>query len=390
MVGIASLRGEYGAEHSAHRVMRRYWRGARHRHLPCLSAQDPGRDHGRLCQGIAAPCLTYQHSCGCTPGAAEARTDGLSVSVMSLGGAPLGGLYRASSDADAIATIGAALSRGISHADVAPQYGQGLAEHRVGVGLAAHPGGRMTLSTKVGRLLKPATPDAPASGNWPEALPFATIYDVTPAGIRRSVLDSMRRMGGRRPDLLLLHDPDRYANGPDLIRVIAEAYQTLAALRAEGSVRAIGIGVNTPEPCHLALDLGDWDCFLLAGTYSTIRQDDRGLLDRCRNAFVSILIGGPYMSGALAGGSTWRYRPIPPMSPTISADYTPSACATACRCRRPRCSSRSCIRPWRASSSACGLLWKSFKTSNSFVRRSLETSGAISWPSVWSLKIRCR
>ena len=237
---------------------------------------------------------------------------GLSVSVMSLGGAPLGGLYRASSDADAIATIGAALSRGISHADVAPQYGQGLAEHRVGVGLAAYPGGRMTLSTKVGRLLEPATPDAPVSGNWPEALPFATIYDVTPAGIRRSVQDSVRRMGGRRPDLLLLHDPDRYANGPDLIRVIAEAYRTLAALRAEGSVGAIGMGVNTPEPCHLALDLGDWDCFLLAGTYSTIRQDDRGLLDRCRNAFVSILIGGPYMSGALAGGSTWRYRPIPP------------------------------------------------------------------------------
>ena len=199
---------------------------------------------------------------------------------MSLGGAPLGGLYRASSDADAIATIGAALSRGISHADVAPQYGQGLAEHRVGVGLAAHPGGRMTLSTKVGRLLEPATPDAPANGNWPEALPFATIYDVTPAGIRRSVQDSVRRMGGRRPDLLLLHDPDRYANGPDLIRVIAEAYRTLVALRAEGSVGAIGMGVNTPEPCHLALDLGDWDCFLLAGTYSTIRQDDRGLLDR--------------------------------------------------------------------------------------------------------------
>ncbi len=61
----------------------------------------------------------------------------------------------------------------------------------------------------------------------------------------------------------------------------------------------------------MALDVGAWDCFLLAGPYSVLRQEDEGLLDRCRRQAVSVLIGGPYMSGALAGGSTWRYRPIP-------------------------------------------------------------------------------
>jgi D-threo-aldose 1-dehydrogenase len=236
----------------------------------------------------------------------------LALSAMSLGAAPLGGLYRASSQADASDTVGAALDGGISHVDVAPQYGQGLAERRVGASLAAHASRRMTLSTKVGRLLVPSAPEVVAQANWPEALPYATVYDVTPEGIRRSVADSIERMGGKSPDILLLHDPDRYASGAALRRVIAQAHATLAEMRAEGTVTAIGVGVNAPEPCHMALDIGDWDCFLLAGTHSVIRQGDAGLLDRCHRASVSILIGGPYMSGALAGGSTWRYRPIPP------------------------------------------------------------------------------
>lgn len=93
--------------------------------------------------------------------------------------------------------------------------------------------------------------------------------------------------------------------------LIGEAYETLAALKQEGTVTAIGIGVNAPGPCRIALDVGDWDCFLLAGSYSVLRQEEAGLLDACGARGVSVLIGGPYMSGALAGGSTWRYRAIP-------------------------------------------------------------------------------
>ena len=93
--------------------------------------------------------------------------------------------------------------------------------------------------------------------------------------------------------------------------LISEAYETLSSLREEGRVGAIGIGANTPEVGLVALELGQWDCFLLAGTYSVLEQNDQGLLDRCARNSVSVLIGGPYMSGALAGGATWRYRPIP-------------------------------------------------------------------------------
>lgn len=235
---------------------------------------------------------------------------GLEVSVMALGAAPLGGLFRASSSRDAIETIGAAFAAGVNFVDVAPHYGKGLAERRVGEGLDAVRHRDLVLSTKVGRLLEPSESSG-ALENWPEALSYATVHDVTPDGIRRSLDDSIARLRGHRPDVLLLHDPDRYADGPNLIRLIEQAYATLAALRDEGGVAAIGIGVNAPEPCLSALDVGRWDCFLLAGSYSVLRQEDRGLLDRCLESNVSVLIGGPYMSGALAGGETWRYRPIP-------------------------------------------------------------------------------
>jgi D-threo-aldose 1-dehydrogenase len=236
---------------------------------------------------------------------------GLSLGVLGFGVAPLGGMYTPSSDAAAIETVQAALAAGINFMDVAPHYGQGLAERRLGRGLASGPSSGCVVSTKVGRLLEP-DPHPPAQPMWPEALPYRTLYDVSRDGILRSVHDSRTRVGRAGFDLLLLHDPDRQAEEPaGVARLVAEAYRTLAELRDAGQVRAIGLGVNAPDVCHRALDLGAWDCFLLAGCYSLLRQEDAGLLARCRQEGVSVLIGAPFMSGALAGGTTWRYRPIP-------------------------------------------------------------------------------
>ena len=234
----------------------------------------------------------------------------LEISVLGLGAAPLGGLYNASSQADADATIDAARSAGLSHIDVAPHYGQGLAEQRVGRSLGMFDRDMFTLSTKVGRLLLPADDPEPVR-NFPEALPFRTVYDASEQGIRRSLDESILRLAGRVPDILLLHDPDRYAEGEALRDLIGTAHVALQSLKREGHVAAIGLGVNTPAVCQLALEVGDWDCLLLASSYSVLRQDDEGVLDACLARGVSVFIGGPYMSGALAGGSTWRYRPIP-------------------------------------------------------------------------------
>ena len=107
-------------------------------------------------------------------------------------------------------TVTAALAAGISLIDVAPHYGQGLAERRLGHALAAHSAARYAVSTKVGRVLEPAA-QAPLSDLWPEALAYRTVYSVSREGILRSIADSRERTGRPRLDILLLHDPDRNA-----------------------------------------------------------------------------------------------------------------------------------------------------------------------------------
>ncbi|MBY3163904.1 aldo/keto reductase [Rhizobium laguerreae] len=235
----------------------------------------------------------------------------LKCSVLSLGAAPLGGLFAPVTEADASATVEASLRVGIKLIDVAPHYGQGLAEIRLGKALQGLPNDNYLLSTKVGRLLEPSE-SATVGDNWPEALNFTTVYDTSRRGILKSLEDSCRRLGTSEIDIAFLHDPDRYAKDSSALKgMISEVFETLSELRSQGRVKAIGIGANAPEPCFAAMQIGRWDCFVLAGTYSVLRQEDKGLLDACLASSVSVLIGGPYMSGALAGGSTWRYKLIP-------------------------------------------------------------------------------
>ena len=228
---------------------------------------------------------------------------GLSVSVLGLGAAPLGGMYAPTSDAAAAETVCAALDAGITLIDVAPHYGQGLAERRLGLGLAQRPSGGYAVSTKVGRLLEPS-PEPSTSPMWPEALPFRTIYDVSRAGILQSLTDSRARVGRSQFEILLLHDPDRHADD-------AEILSRLIARRTAPSPSSA-----TPARCgqsgsaSIRRRSATWRSTSGNGSASSSPADDIGLLPRCHQAGVSELIGGPYMSGALAGGATWRYRPI--------------------------------------------------------------------------------
>src|SRR5438132_7686767 len=93
--------------------------------------------------------------------ALTAQVDALiGPSTLGLGGAPLGNLFRAVTDDDAIATIQHALTAGVTYFDTAPHYGHGLSEHRFGAALREVGRERFVLSTKVGRLLR-ADPRAP-------------------------------------------------------------------------------------------------------------------------------------------------------------------------------------------------------------------------------------
>lgn len=241
------------------------------------------------------------------PSRALGRT-GIIVSALGFGCAPLGDLYAHIDEDQARATIAAALAVGITLFDVAPLYGHGLAEHRLGAALREQPRESFVLSTKVGRWMDPRNAAGGRSGYF-GGLPHRAVIDYSYDGTLRSYEQSLLRLGLDRVDVLLIHDVDVHTHGAERIDLrFAEAmdgsYRALARLRDEGAIRAIGVGVNEAEMCARFAREGDFDCMLLAGRYTLLEQralDD--FLPLAQRKGIGILLGGVFNSGILATGA---------------------------------------------------------------------------------------
>jgi len=239
----------------------------------------------------------------------EIHRTGLRVTRLGLGGAPLGGMYEGMSDRVAAATARRALELGIRLFDTAPLYGLGTSERRLGAVLSNQPRECFVLSTKVGRLLRPSRggPDQ----FFKDAPPLEAYFDFSRDGVLRSVEESLKRLELERIDIALIHDPDDHYR-----QAIEEAYPTLAELRAQGVVRAIGAGMNQWRMlAHFARE-GDFDCFLLAGRYTLLEHEPLAeFLPLCQKKGIAVIVGGPYNSGILASdlgpGATYNYAAAP-------------------------------------------------------------------------------
>ena len=238
----------------------------------------------------------------------------IKLPVLGFGGAPLGGLLQANDEAEIERLLIAAHKAGFQYYDTAPFYGFGRSERIIGDHVRGHD---YILSTKVGRLLKAGLPSHPEALGWPDPLPFQPIFDYSYDGIMRSFEASQQRLGLDRVDFLLVHDIGEMTHGDaENTRHFAElkkgGYRALQELRSTGVVQAIGLGVNEIKACQDALEIGDWDVFLLAGRYTLLEQHALdGLLPECAARGVSIILGGPYNSGILVGGTTWNYDTAP-------------------------------------------------------------------------------
>jgi len=236
---------------------------------------------------------------------------GLRVSRLGLGLAPIGGLYAEVDDAQATATVRRAWERGVRFFDTAPLYGYGSSERRAGSVLTDVDRAELALATKVGRLIVPG--GAQGQGIWADPPPgLGPVFDFSADGVRRSLADSLRRLGLDRVDVLHLHDPDDH-----LPQALADAYPALAALRSEGAVAAIGVGANSAATIAQLVrgTDGGLDCVLLAGRYTLLDQsglDD--LLPLCRQLGTAVIAAGVFNSGLLADprpGATFNYAPAP-------------------------------------------------------------------------------
>lgn len=245
------------------------------------------------------------------PVASERRTLGRSrirVSQLGLGCAPLGGLFRSVTDTQARAVVRRAREAGVRYFDTAPLYGHGTSERRLGAALRS---GRrdFVLSTKVGRLV--VVDPHGRSELFADAPPSRVVFDFSRDGILRSLDESLNRLGVDRVDIVYLHDPEDHAD-----QAVAEAYPVLHALRDQGVVGAIGIGMNsTTVPTRFVRET-DIDVVLLAGRYTLLdRSGADELLPACQERGVSVVAGGVYNSGVLADprpGAPYDYAAAPP------------------------------------------------------------------------------
>ncbi len=249
------------------------------------------------------------------------------LTTLGLGTAPLGDLFEKLDERVAFETVRSAYDAGVRVFDTSPHYGNGLAEARCGAALRSLPRDAITMSTKVGRVMDPfalpaaRNPDVISPG-FAGGFPHRARFDYSHDGVMRSVEQSLLRTGFDRFDVLLIHDCDVWTQGAERIdevfaEAMAGAYRALDRLRAEGTVRAIGVGVNEADMCERFARAGDFDVMLLAGRYSLLEQPAlTSFLPLAVEKKIGVLLAGIFNSCILATGAVpgarYNYAPAPP------------------------------------------------------------------------------
>lgn len=232
---------------------------------------------------------------------------------LGLGGVAIGNGFAPSSDQQSEQTLEAAWAAGVRYFDTSPWYGLGLSERRFGHFLHNQAPDEYVLSTKVGRVLSATR--TPPKTMWHAPSPFAYRYDYSAAGVRRSVEDSLQRLGVSQLDIVFVHDlapsnGDIGERWPEYFEQAAKgAFPELTRLREEGLIKAWGMGVNDPEPALRCVAEADPDIFLLACQYSLL-DHQRALHEtfpKLAERGISVVVGSPLLAGYLAGRDRYLY-----------------------------------------------------------------------------------
>lgn len=253
---------------------------------------------------------------------ATPRPDNPFPAKHGIGGVGMGNGWHVNTNEQITQTMQAAWDAGVRYFDTSPFYGYGLSERRMGHFLAEKERSEYVISTKIGRIFEADPNFKPGSaGLWKGQLNFKYHFDYTAAGVRRSIEDSLQRLGLSSIDLVLVHDlsPDtgdlkeKWVEQFEIAR--KGAFPELTKMREEGIIKGWGMGVNTPQPIMKALEVAEPDIMLVAIQYSLFEHQHA--LDEVFPAMakknVKAIIGGPLNGGFAAGLDRWNYgSTIPP------------------------------------------------------------------------------
>jgi aryl-alcohol dehydrogenase-like predicted oxidoreductase len=201
------------------------------------------------------------------------------ISRVGLGTWAIGGwMWGGTNDAESIATIHAAVERGVNLIDTAPAYGFGRSEEIVGRAIAeSRLRPRVVVATKVGL-------------EWKDGRVFR---NASRDRILREVEDSLRRLRTDYIDIYQVHWPDPLVP----IEETAEAVQTLFD---QGIIHAIGVSNFSVAQIKRFRRIAK--LHVVQPPYNLFeREIDAELLPYCRRSGLAMLTYGALCRGLLSG-----------------------------------------------------------------------------------------
>jgi D-threo-aldose 1-dehydrogenase len=224
---------------------------------------------------------------------------GLQVTALCVGGSPLGNMsalygYEVSTER-ALRTLRAVLAGPINFLDTSNNYGDGESERRIGAALREAGGlpDGFVLATKV---------DRAASG------------DFSGARVRRSLQESLDRLGLERLALVYLHDPEHISFEDGVAP--AGPVQALVELQREGLIDHLGVAGGPIDLMRRYIRTGAFEVVITHNRFTLVDRSAEPLLDEARELDVAVVNAAPFGGGVLAKGPAavrdYAYGPAHP------------------------------------------------------------------------------
>lgn len=217
---------------------------------------------------------------------------GWQVSSVGYGMWGIGG-WTGSDDDESLQSLQRAVDLGCNFFDTAWAYGEGHSERLLGVLVRQNSARKLYLATKI----------PPKNRRWPSRRGF-TLAECFPADyVHEYVERSLENLGVDAIDLMQLHTwEDAWLDDPGWP-------DTLAALKAQNQVRAVGISINRWEPWNGVRAVASGSIDAVQVIYNIFDQNPRDeLLPACEEHGVGVIARVPFDEGTLTGTLTLDSR----------------------------------------------------------------------------------